>query len=79
MASTRGSVGEVLTDCQKKRWPGASTKHHMKDNWLKMYDKFGQILRIETVINDSYEFRVRRKRERNGQHQMVWCPMNKGR
>ena len=23
----------------------------MKNNWLKMYDKFGLILRIETVIN----------------------------
>lgn len=70
--------GEVLTDCKKKRWPGARIKHRMKDNWLKMYDKFGQILRIETVINDPYEFRVRRRRERNGKHQIVWCPMNKG-
>ena len=33
--------------------------------------------RVETVINDPYEFRVRRKRERNGEHRMVWCPMNK--
>ena len=39
--------------------------------------KFGQILRIETVINDPYEFRVRRERERNGEHQMVWCPIDK--
>ena len=23
----------------------------MKNNWLKMYDKFGLVLRIETVIN----------------------------
>lgn len=70
--------GEVLTDCKKKRWPGARIKHRMKDNWLKMYDKFGQILRIETVINNPYEFRVRRQRERNGHQRMVWCPMNKG-
>jgi hypothetical protein len=49
----------------------------MKNNWLKMYDKFGRILRVETVINDPYEFRVRRKRERNGEHRMVWCPRNK--
>ena len=50
----------------------------MKDNWLKMYDKFSQILRVETVINDPREFRVRRRRSRNGTPQMVWCPMNKG-
>ena len=27
-------------------------KHRMKNNWLKMYDKFGLVLRIETVINN---------------------------
>lgn len=43
-----------------------------------MYDKFGVILRIETVINQPHEFRVRRRRIRNGHPQMVWCPMNKG-
>jgi hypothetical protein len=70
--------GEVLTDCQKGRWPGARIKHRMKNNWLKMYDKFGWVLRIETVINDPREFRVRRLRVRNGRRAMVWCPMNKG-
>ena len=44
--------GEVLTDCQKGRHPGARIKHRVKNNWLKMYDKFGWVLRIETVIND---------------------------
>ena len=70
--------GEVLSDCKKQRWPGARVKHRVKDNWLKMYDKFGLILRVETVINQPREFRVRRRRMRNGQPQMVWCPMNKG-
>jgi hypothetical protein len=70
--------GEVLTHCQKGRWPGARIKHRMKNNWLKMYDKFGLVLRIETVINDPREFRVRRSRVRAGRREMVWCPMNKG-
>jgi hypothetical protein len=70
--------GEVLTHCQKGRWPGARIKHRMKNNWLKMYDKFGLVLRIETVINDPREFRVRRLRTRAGRREMVWCPMNKG-
>jgi hypothetical protein len=70
--------GEVLTSCQKGRWPGARIKHRMKNNWLKMYDKFGWVLRIETVINDPREFRVRRLRTRDGRREMVWCPMNKG-
>ncbi len=50
--------GEVLTDLKKGRHPGARIKHRMKNNWLKMYDKFGQILRIETVINQPREFKV---------------------
>jgi hypothetical protein len=70
--------GEVLTDLKKKRYPGARVKHRMKENWLKMYDKFGLILRVETVINNPREFKVRRRRQRDGCGQMVWCPMNKG-
>jgi hypothetical protein len=70
--------GEVLTTCKKDRLPGARIKHRVKNNWLKMYDKFGQILRIETVINQPREFKVRRWRIRQGRRQLVWCPMNKG-
>jgi hypothetical protein len=70
--------GEVLTDCKKDRWPGARVKHRVKNNWLKMYDKFGQVLRIETVINNPREFKVRRRVQRHGRSQMDWCPMNKG-
>jgi hypothetical protein len=70
--------GEVLTDCRKGRPPGARIKHRVKNNWLKMYDKFGLVPRIETVINDPREFRVRRLRTRGGRREMAWCPMNKG-
>lgn len=70
--------GEVLTHTQKERHPGARIKHRMKNNWLKMYDKFGQVLRVETVINNPREFKVRRRRKRHGRWKRVWCPMNKG-
>lgn len=70
--------GEVLTDCKKKRDPGVRVKHRMKENWLKMYDKFGLVLRVETVINNPREFKVRRTRTRNGKPTKVWVPMNKG-
>ena len=56
---------------------GARIKHRMKNNWLKMYDKFGLVLRIETVINNPREFRVRRWRTREGRRELAWCPMNK--
>jgi hypothetical protein len=70
--------GEVLTDCKKDRREGVRVKHRMKGNWIKMYDKGGRMLRVETVINHPREFKVRRRRIRGGQSVMAWVPMNKG-
>ncbi len=70
--------GEVLTDMKMKRFPGARVKHRMKENWIKMYDKFGCVLRIETVINNPREFKVRRNGKRNGEIVTAWFPMGKG-
>jgi len=69
--------GEVLSDF-KHRWQGARIKHRLKGNWIKMYDKHGCVLRIETVINQPYEFRVRRQGVRQGQRVTGWFPMSKG-
>ena len=69
--------GEVLND-YKKRWPGARVKHRMKENGIKMYDKHGSVLRIETVINRPYEFKVRRRGRRKDQEVIDWFPMAKG-
>jgi hypothetical protein len=48
--------GEVHTHYEDDRWFGTRIKHRMKSNWLKMYDKFGLLLRVETVINRPQEF-----------------------
>jgi len=69
--------GEVVNSLHK-RWPGARVKHRMKGNWIKMYDKHGCVLRIETVINHPYEFRVRREGIRHGERVIGWYPMAKG-
>lgn len=70
--------GEVLSDLKKGRHPGARIKHRMKDNWLKMYDKFGLILRVETVINRPREFSIHRTRfHRDGTSSQGFFPMNK--
>ncbi|MBV8676167.1 MAG: hypothetical protein JO355_03245, partial [Planctomycetaceae bacterium] len=50
--------GEVHTQSEDERWFGTRIKHRMTTNWLKMDDKFGVILRVETVINSPKEFRV---------------------
>jgi hypothetical protein len=50
----------------------------MKTNWIKMYDKHGCVLRVETVINDPYEFKVRRRAGRRGHRTLGWHPLPKG-
>ena len=72
-----GFAGEILNEW-KRRWPGARVKHWMKGNWIKMYDKHGCVLRVETVINDPYEFKVRRRAGRRGRRTLGWHPLPKG-
>ena len=40
---------------------GTRIKHHMGDVSIKMYDKFGCVLRIESTCNDISTFRVERE------------------
>jgi hypothetical protein len=71
--------GEVQTHYKSVREPGACVKHYMRNNWLKMYDKLGLILRVETVINQPGEFKVFREcRHRDGRTSSGWYPMCKG-
>jgi hypothetical protein len=70
--------GDVQTEVKTDRLLGTRIKHRMTKNWLKMYDKFGQILRVETVINRPKEFSVYRTRHhRDGGTSQGWFPMNK--
>jgi hypothetical protein len=70
--------GEVHTHYENDRWFGTRIKHRMKSNWLKMYDKFGLILRVETVINSPKEFWVyRTQRHRDGTSSVGYYPMTK--
>ena len=71
--------GEVQTWYKTEREPGACLKHYMKKNWLKMYDKLGLLLRVETVINQPGEFKVYREcQHRDGSTTMGWFGMCKG-
>jgi hypothetical protein len=71
--------GEVQTRYKSVREPGACIKHFMKRNWLKMYDKLGLLLRVETVINQPGEFKVLREcQHRNGSKSQGWFAMCKG-
>lgn len=69
--------GELVSDL-KDRWYGRRIKHRAKRNWIKMYDKQGLVLRVETVINDPYAFKVRRMGKKDGERVMGWFPLCKG-
>jgi hypothetical protein len=69
--------GEVETR-RVRRVEGVCVKHQHESNRLKMYDKGGRILRIETVINQPRAFRVRRWRTRQGSKELAWQPLCKG-
>lgn len=43
-----------------------------------MYDKSGLVLRVETVINNPEEFKVRKWVTRQGKSRAEWVPMRKG-
>jgi hypothetical protein len=47
--------GEIVSDLSDfaGRLPGCRIKHRVKENWLKMYDKLGLVLRVETRYQQS--------------------------
>jgi hypothetical protein len=69
-----GFTREVHSDLQR-RLEGVRIKHWVHENSIKMYDKAGSVLRIETTINNPDRFTVRRK---NAQHQLTWLPLRRG-
>ena len=76
----QGEIGNDLTDYCKRRLPGVRIKHRVKRNWIKMYDKAGSVLRIEMVINEPEEYKVRRqlRGEGGGKKIMRWVGLRKG-
>ena len=54
--------GEVVSDL-RRRPEGMRIKHRLNANSIKMYDKQGSVLRIETTINDARDLRIHRVSE----------------
>ncbi len=47
--------GELITDMLDlwhERIPGVRIKHRVEENWIKVSEKAGRVLRIETVIHN---------------------------
>lgn len=73
---SRRFKGEVKSSF-KVRIEGTRIKHWVEENSIKMYDKQGRVLRVETTINNPRRWRVRRRTTRKGKRCMAWIPMRK--
>ncbi len=66
---------EVTTRVQR-RTEGVRVKHWVAEHSVKMYDKLGQVLRIETTLNQPRRFKVyRATAPGKARH---WVPLRKG-
>lgn len=69
-------LGQV-TSSLKKRPEGLRLKHFVKGNSIKLYDKHGSVLRVETTINHPDEFKVYRARENRPNDKKQWCELRR--
>ena len=68
---------EVVSDL-KRRQEGVRIKHRLGENAIKMYDKQGSVLRVETTINDPAAFKSFRTPEGKPNAPQGWHGMRKG-
>ena len=69
--------GEVISDV-KSRPEGVRIKHRVNSNSIKMYDKQGSVLRVETTINHARDMKVYRTSETNPSGPKSWRILRKG-
>jgi hypothetical protein len=69
-------TGEVVSDL-KRRPEGIRLKHYVNGNSVKMYDKQGSVLRLETTITQPGDFKVFRGTEEHPDKK-EWRKLRKG-
>ncbi len=70
-------TGEVSSTV-KHRPEGVRIKHYVNGNSVKMYDKQGSVLRVETTINNVRDLKTYRPREGDPDGPKYWRKMRKG-
>lgn len=70
-------TGEIVSSF-KDRAEGVRVKHFLRGNSIKMYDKAGSVLRVETTIGDPTDFKVFRPRQDDPDGNLEWLPLRKG-
>jgi hypothetical protein len=68
---------EVISD-YRRRYEGIRVKHWVNYNSVKMYNKSGSILRVETTINRTRDFKVFRRPNDDKHEPESWQKMRKG-
>ncbi|MGI8424325.1 MAG: hypothetical protein ACR2NO_09495 [Chloroflexota bacterium] len=68
---------EVVSDVAA-RPEGVRVKHRVGGNSVKMYDKQGSVLRVETTINDARDLKVFRTKEGDPKGKRQYRPLRKG-
>jgi len=69
--------GEV-TSTLKRRPEGVRIRHSVNANSIKLYDKQGQVLRVETTINNPRQFKVYRACDKDPEQVLKWLPLRSG-
>lgn len=72
-----GVPDQVVSDC-RRRYEGVRVKHGINRNTVKTYNKSGSILRVETTINNTREFKVFRTPENRPDRPKSWQKLRKG-
>jgi hypothetical protein len=70
-------TGEIVTSF-KNRPEGVRVKHWVRGNSIKMYDKAGSVLRVETTIARTKDFKVFRPAHDQPNGKLEWGPLRKG-
>jgi len=71
------SPQEIMSD-YRRRYEGVRVKHWKDQNSIKMYNKSGSILRVETTINHTRCFKVYRYPDDDRSREQKWLPVRKG-
>jgi hypothetical protein len=77
----KGLAGQFhgeLTSRVQRRHEGVRIKHWVHGNSIKMYDKAGRVLRVETTIAKTTHFKVLRPLEKVRRHPLAWQTLRKG-
>ena len=70
-------LGELATSF-KNRPEGVRVKHWVNGNSVKMYDKAGSVLRVETTLAEVQDFKVFRPANNDADGKLAWRPLRKG-